>query len=453
MLRGYLGFFGYAYGAKQLKLSMANSLSQRGLTASDSPSRVDIDLYFEAMDNVYDREENPDGAFPLNVAENKLSWHFLKEKIKRIHREIEIPDWIAGYTNPIGADEIREIIAAFLGKYLFECEISADYLALSAGATAVVELSAFLLGNEGDVVAIPAPAYPVYKQDMGNFPGLLRHDIVTHHDLTELALGPVLSVEHLEKARYEIQQSGRNFAMLLLTQPDNPTGLIYSKNQLEQIADWCIQHKVHLVVNEIYGLSLINSPGNSSNSLSFYSFAKIMQAYQSDFLHHWYAFSKDFGISGFRVGVVHSYNETFLSGYKNLSLPRMVSNHTQWLLGEILKDEAFIQQYIKENQGLLSESYAMITGYLDRLNIPYSPAQGSLFIWLDLSAFIEDKSQNGEEAFWQELYQQTGLLLTPSNGFGHSKLGQFRMVFTYFPKKEMQVAMERLFSFLQTRNS
>jgi aspartate/methionine/tyrosine aminotransferase len=45
----------------------------------------------------------------------------------------------------------------------------------------------------------------------------------------------------------------------------------------------------------------------------------------------------------------------------------------------------------------------------------------------------------------------TGILLTPGEGFGHSKKGLFRMVYPYFKKEDLQVAMERLREYVDSR--
>jgi hypothetical protein len=53
---------------------------------------------------------------------------------------------------------------------------------------------------------------------------------------------------------------------------------------------------------------------------------RLWQTLQSDYLHLWYALSKDFAMSGFRFGIVHSLNEAFLKGVENANIPHMVSN-------------------------------------------------------------------------------------------------------------------------------
>lgn len=68
-----------------------------------------------------------------------------------------------------------------------------------------------------------------------------------------------MTVDHLEKARLEIEGKGKRFRLLVITNPDNPTGGLYSPDRLKAFADWCVDHKIHMAVNEIYGLSIIDT--------------------------------------------------------------------------------------------------------------------------------------------------------------------------------------------------
>ncbi|WP_373397191.1 hypothetical protein V8V91_21855 [Algoriphagus halophilus] len=66
-------------------------LSKKGTAAAQKPARVDMDLYFEAMKNRFHAQENPEGAFPMNVAENHLCWELLKNRIQKVTREKTFP--------------------------------------------------------------------------------------------------------------------------------------------------------------------------------------------------------------------------------------------------------------------------------------------------------------------------------------------------------------------------
>lgn len=431
-------------------------LSKRGQKAHDTVLRIDFELFFEASKNMYDKDTNLNGAFPLNTAENKQSWPLLKEKMELLLLEKSIPNWVANYTSCLGDESFRIALARFLSKFLTKCPINPEHLGISAGATAIIEMTAWLLADASDVVVFPTPSYPVYKQDIGNKANLERYDLVTHHEIADLKNKPALKIKHLKKAKKEIEKQGKKFKVLVLTTPDNPTGGIYTKKQLNRIADYCIKNHIHLIVNEIYGLSIIDTAhpaikNDYAKQRAFSSFAKIMATKKSPYLHLWYALSKDMGISGFRVGAVYSQNEAFIKAYDNLNAPHLVSNHTQWLLSEILSDHDFMEKYITHNQRLLTESYILVVQYLKALNIPYVPSRGSLFVWADFSKFLKKQTLKAETKFWETLYKKTGVLLTPGEGFGHSKKGVYRIVFPCFKKEELEVAMKRLTVFLERR--
>lgn len=439
-------------------LPNGGALSRRGKQAADTPLRVDSELFNEASANLYHPVENPDGAFPLNVAENRLSWSELKAKIEEITATNPIPDWVAGYAARCGAPDFRKAVAGFLSRHLTGCPIDPDHIGVSAGATSVIEMSSFILADPGDVAVIPAPAYPVYSQDLGNFSGVERFDLVTHHEPSEISGGPVLALADLEAAQRQLQAQGKRFRMLILTTPDNPTGGIYSETQLVTIADWCIEQGIHLVVNEIYGLSLIDTGHPAirrdyEGTPEFRSFANIMAERESDLLHLWYAFSKDLGISGFRVGLVYSRNLRMLQAYENLNLTHAISNHTQWVLQLLLEDAEFMTGFVARNQERLTEAYAIVVEALKGMGIPYVPSRGSHFVWIDLSELLQDPSGEAEMKLWKRLFDSTGILLTPGVGFGHTKKGLFRVVFPCVPMADLSVAMDRLTGFVTEERS
>ncbi|MDN3670552.1 aminotransferase class I/II-fold pyridoxal phosphate-dependent enzyme [Echinicola jeungdonensis] len=433
-----------------------SNLSKRGIDAASSPIRIDFEYYFDALKNRYHKKENPNGSFPMNVAENNLCWNLLKNKIASITQEKPIPEWVAGYGNPSGVSSFREAVAEFLSDFLIGCKVDKDRLAFSAGLTSVIEVTSFILGNPGDVVVFPAPSYPVYTKDIGIFSGLERFDLITHTELDELKNGMLVSSKTLDKTLKNLQDKGKKFKILVITNPDNPTGGIYSKAQLEEIADWCIENKIHLIVNEIYGLSIINTehPDISMDyqkKIEFYSFGKIMDKRKNPYLHYWYSFSKDFGISGFRVGLVHSFNKAFLQAYKNVNFSHSISNYTQWIMESVLEDKNFIKNYIQINQERITESYAVAASTMKELKIPYCPARGSLFVWFDLSEFLEEDTDKSQQQLWIDLYQNTGMLITPAEGFGHKKRGQFRLVYSFISKEEIKAAMERFSLFIHDK--
>ena len=429
------------------------SLSSRGSILASNPARVDFDLFMEALQNLYCPNDNPNGAFPLNVAENNLATSIIKNKLTSIVQQNEIPDWILNYTDLLGHEEIRIEVAQFMEYYLCKCPIPANSIGFSAGASAIIEVCSFILADLNDVVVIPAPSYPMYTNDLGVKSGMKRYDLQTHYHLQEIGSNAPVSTELLDEAWEELKSQGKCFKILLITSPDNPTGCMYSENQLGEFAHWCIQHEVHLVVNEIYGLSLIDIEDDQlkreyNQEENYISFATIMHKLKSNYLHLWYAFSKDFAMSGLRFGIVHSLNEAFLTGFGNANVPHLVSNVTQWMIGEMLKNKGFIEDYIEANKRLITQSYKLVIEALQKIKVPYVPSRGSLFVWADFSKYLEENSDKAEEQLWTNIYKHTGVLLTPGAGFQHQKKGLFRIVHTAVPLAHLEVAMNRMVAYL-----
>ncbi len=433
-----------------------NSLSKRGNLALNTELRADLKVFFDADADLYHPVNNPQGKFPVNMAENNLSWHDLKPRIEQAISFQSMPDWVSNYTGMGGHADFLEAVANFMSIHVTGCTVDPSHIHTSAGATAVLELTSWILSGKNDVVAIPAPSYPVYTQDFGNKSSLIRYDIVTHHALTANDGLSDLKIKHLTKAKTKIEKSGKRFKLLVLTSPDNPTGCLYGTKQLAKISEWCIEHKIHLLVNELYGLSLIHTSHpdikeDYKKEMVYTSYAQFMNKRKSEYLHMCYGLSKDLGISGFRVGVIHSYNQSFLQAYANLNAPHLVSNLTQWALSDVLCDQDFMSHYILKNQSRLTTNYALVIKYLKKLNIPYLPARGSLFVWIDISKYVMGKSEKAELNLWQDVYETTGLLLTPGTGFGHKKRGQFRFVYSFLQRDVLEVGLDKFVQYLKDK--
>ncbi|WP_020569708.1 aminotransferase class I/II-fold pyridoxal phosphate-dependent enzyme [Neolewinella persica] len=433
------------------------NLSQRGQSAINQPLRADLELFYEAMENRYHAEENPAGCFTLCIAENLLNGEEMEAKLRKIAVK-PIPEWVASYTSILGAPTLREAAAGFLRRFLAGVNLDPEKLAIGAGAAAVIEMTSLLLGDPGDVVVIPGPAYMAYTPDIGNKAGLERYDLFHLAPSTT----PAPSVPAPVKTTYELTTAdldrahaelGDRFRILLLTQPNNPTGQVFTEAQISTFFDWCEARKIHLIINEIYALSLIDQDHEDliddyGERASFTSVLRFLEQKKSPFLHWWYAISKDFGLSGLRLGMAYTHNEDLLKAWGNFGAPSMASNHTQWLLQEIFSDHDWVQQFVAQNTHRLTNSYATVIRTLRANNVPYAPAAGSLFVWCNLAHLMTDLTEEAELEIWQKIYDQTGILLTSPIGMGSRERGWFRLVYSCVSYAELEVAMERLDGFL-----
>ena len=440
------------------------TLSPRGQTAIAKPLRADLELFFEATENLYDAQDNPDGVFTLCIAENGLCWPEMESKLRKIAAG-PVPDWVASYTNITGAPEMKEAAAGFLGKFLAGGRtLDPERVACAAGAAAVIEMSALLLGDRGDVVVIPGPAYMAYTPDFGNIAGMERYDL--HHLAPPTSPAPVRQAQgppaSAPKTTYALTTAdldrthadlGDRFRILLLTQPNNPTGQVYTEDQLRDFADWCDARKIHLVVNEIYALSLLDQTHpdlarDYPEPVPFVSVLGLLEDRKSPYLHWWYAISKDFGLSGLRLGLAYSHNEDYLKAWGNYGAGSMASNHTQWMLSEVFADHAWIERFVATNQARMTESYATVARTLQRHDVPYAPAAGSLFVWLYLGHLLTAGTEEAEVSLWRDCYEKTGILLTSPLGMGGPERGWMRLVYSCVDRATLAAAMERMSNWL-----
>ncbi len=74
----------------------------------------------------------------------------------------------------------------------------------------------------------------------------------------------------LERTLTDATKRGKRVPMLLYTNPHNPTGVIFPRETTERVIAFCLRHRVHLVSDEIYALSILNSPATIHTFVSAY---------------------------------------------------------------------------------------------------------------------------------------------------------------------------------------
>jgi len=114
-----------------------SSLSEKGKSLAGNPARIDFEIFMEAAQDLYHPKSNPKGTFPLNIAENTISTHWIQNKLDEISASKNMPDWVMKYTDPKGNPDVRDSVAKFMEKHLCKCPISPDSLVFSAGASSI----------------------------------------------------------------------------------------------------------------------------------------------------------------------------------------------------------------------------------------------------------------------------------------------------------------------------
>ena len=146
------------------------------------------------------------------------------------------------YTGMSGLLTLRQAASDFVKeKYQLDYN-SENEILVTIGATEALSATLTAILEEGDKVLLPAPAYPGYEPIVN----LVGAEIV---EIDTTDNGFVLTPEMLEKA---ILEQGDKLKAVILNYPANPTGITYSREQLEALAAVLRKYEIFVVCDEVY---------------------------------------------------------------------------------------------------------------------------------------------------------------------------------------------------------
>jgi aspartate/methionine/tyrosine aminotransferase len=170
-----------------------------------------------------------------------------------------IPADVLKYNDMKGRHDLRNVICELLQRTtMLGLALAPENLVLSAGVSSVLDNVFFLLADEGTSCLIPAPYYHMFDLDLG----LKDH---VHTWPVHFTDGSD-DIQLLEVAFKQAQAARQPARAVLLTNPDNPTGIIYSDERIQAIIEWCVKKRIHCVVDEVYAWSVFphNAPLKSA---------------------------------------------------------------------------------------------------------------------------------------------------------------------------------------------
>jgi aspartate/methionine/tyrosine aminotransferase len=406
---------------------MASTLSARGLgLIASAPMPQYIDAHFEHMEDHCDPVGNPDGYIGLCVAENKLVWDLVRPRLTAARTSL--PHEAICYDEMIGSRRFREQLGEFMGRTFLGRVFPPEQIAALAGTGSILEILFHNIADSGDAVLVPTPSYAGFWADLETRDEL---NIVPVHTRSEdgFRLTPELLDEAYERSEHPVK-------VLLYTNPDNPKGTIADAAEIEMVIEWADGKGIHLVVDEVYALSV-------HGDAPFVSAATLLPTL-GDRVHLIWAFSKDFGASGLRCGVLITENEELMQAMGALGYWSLVSGDTQYILGEMISDQEWVNGYLDEMRAGLRTSYGAVTAALDEAGIQHLPAAGGFFLLCDLREYLEAPTWEAEDTLWHRLVDEARVNLTPGSACRIGEPGFMRICFATEPTDVVVTAVERI---------
>lgn len=364
----------------------------------------------------FDIASEMDNVISLSVGEPdfKTPWHVREEGINSLQMG---KTW---YTPNRGFTALREEISNYYNRRFNLKYDPAIQVLVTVGGSEAIDVAIRCLAGPGDEVIIPQPSFVCYEpltQMAGATPVLMDTKVEN-----EFRVVP----EDLEKAITDKTK------LLILPYPNNPTGGIMEKDDLEKIAQVIKKHDIMVLSDEIYAELTYNEQRHISIS-------NIDGMYERTVVVN--GFSKSYAMTGWRLG--------YALGPKEI-LSQMTKLHQFCIMSAPTTAQYAAIEALKKGDNdieSMRSEYEMrknfIVGSFEKLGLTCFEPKGAFYCF----PCIKSTGLSSEE-FCTRLIKEKHVAVVPGNAFGESGEGFIRVSYCN-SLANISKAMKRIESFLQ----
>jgi aspartate/methionine/tyrosine aminotransferase len=121
-----------------------------------------------------------------------------------------------------------------------------------------------------------------------------------------------------------------------------------------------------------------------------------------------------------------------------------VSGHTQWILGQMISDEPWVDEFCAELRESLGVTFARVTAALHAAGIPTIAAEAGIFVLCDMRGFLTDATWDAEHALWRRILNEANVNITPGSACRIAEPGFMRLCYAAEPIDSVLAAIERV---------
>lgn len=394
---------------------------------SNKLSNVCYDIRGPIMDRARQMEEEGHKIIKLNIGNLAVFGFDAPEEIQQdMIRNLPTS---AGYSDSKGIFGARKAVMHETQKQGIK-GVTLDDIYLGNGASELIVMATNGLLNNGDELLLPAPDYPLWTAAVSLSGG------TPVHYLCDEANGWMPDIEDIRS------KITKNTKGIVVINPNNPTGALYSDELLLQIVELARKHGLIIFADEVYDKVLYDGVkhtpiGSLSEDVLTLTFNSLSKSYRS---------------CGYRAGwlVVSGDKKPaadYIEGLNMLSNMRLCANVPgQWAIQTALGGYQSINDLVGEGGRLRKQrdlSYELITAIP---GVTCVKPQAALYMFprLDPKVYpIKDDQQ-----FFLELLQETKVMLVQGTGFNWKTTDHFRIVFLPH-EDDLREAISRIAKFLE----
>lgn len=320
------------------------------------------------------------------------------------------------YSPNRGIRELREAIAVKLKR---ENGIEADpetQVMITSGNKQATYLTILALTNEGDEVIVTDPHYSPHSKEIVFAGGVPRY--------LELAPGDGWQL-HREALEALVSERTK---LIFFNTPHNPTGRVFSQEELQIVADVAIKHDLLVLTDETYEYIVFD--GHKHHSLGGFEGMK-------DRTISTFAFTKSFAMDGWRLGYLAGPVPLVNAMVKLVQLDTASPNtFAQYgALEAVTCGKSHIEPMVEYDQ----KARDLTVQRFNTMGLPCPEVQGTIHAFPDLSAIdvSEDRAAN-------ILLEEAGVAATPGSAYGKCGKGRVRFSFGAVPHEKLNEALDRI---------
>lgn len=378
-------------------------------------SKIVEDIKPSGIRKFFDIVSEMKDAISLGVGEPDFDtpWHIRDEGIYALTKGKTF------YTSNAGLKELREEICNYLSRTQNIEYNPIKEVIVTVGGSEAIDIGLRALINAGDEVIIPQPAYVSYEPCTvlaGAKPVIINLKSENEFRLT---------AEELENAITEKTK------VLILPFPNNPTGAIMERNDLEKIAEVVRKHDIYVMSDEIYGELTYKEKHVSIASISGMKERTILIN----------GFSKAYAMTGWRLGYACGPEAIIKQMTKIHQFAIMCAPTTsQYAAVEALKNG---DEDVKVMREAYNQRRRFLLNAFKEMNIECFEPFGAFYVF----PCIKEFGMTSEE-FATRFLEEEKVAAVPGNAFGDSGEGYLRISYAY-SLDNLKIAMQRFRNFVE----
>ncbi|TGO07103.1 hypothetical protein BTUL_0327g00010 [Botrytis tulipae] len=387
-----------------------------------------------SLTEVVDDSNWIDLSFAENYTIRKEALEIFRDAVATQLGESDL-NWPHGFW---GEARLLTALSSLFNAYFAPFEpVENHHVVLTAGAAGSLDGLAWSLCDAGEGVLVPCPyhagAYEVF---------LNIHTGIVPIPVNVGALDDVFGEGMIPTLEKGLQNATVPVKAIVLTNPHNPLGRCYSKQNLIDLMKFCQRHDLHLISDEVFALSEhecsnLRQPRKFTSALAIDARAHGCDASK---IHVIWSMSKDLGATGARLGCVVTRSKDVRDSIA-LIAHTSVSNLTI-LFARALLTSPQLHAIIQLNSSRLTAAYGRIKAFFEENSIKYLPCEMTTFVLARLAPYSQKRD---DEKAAVAFYQKAGILLFSASDYHMPPefQGYMRVSFAVEPER-LDIAIDRL---------